>query len=251
MGQWPAVMFGKLPYLMHELKSYLGESAQLLIAAVGDATSDSYPLQIQEPKSTFDEAKVSLTSLVVEGGGGGTRKESYELAAGYFLKAVDVSRNVKPILVFIGDESPYPNLSSSQLAALGVTAESMTTEELFKQLNEVYDVYLIHKPYSHYATSPVTQEVKASWLPLLPPEHIVPLDQPERVVDVLFGILAAATGKVDDFKQELTDRQTPQQVVKVFTSLSGLYSTVAPRSLGSGKSTMHKLSSGRPSKPLL
>ena len=255
MGQWPAVMFGKLPYLMHELKVYLGENARLLIAAVGDATSDDYALQIHEPKATFDEAKEALGSLVIEGGGGGTRKESYELAGGYFLKAVDVARDVKPILVFIGDEAPYPQLTGTQLAALGVSnAENMSTEELFKQLNEVYDVHLIHKPYSHYETSPVTADVKAAWLPLLPPEHIHPLREPERVVDTLFGILAGATEKVDEFVGELTSRQTPEQVKTVLTTLNGYFKTVtasSPKQLRSGKSTMHKLGPGKPSKPLL
>jgi hypothetical protein len=253
MGQWPAVMFGKLPYLMHELKSYLGEEARLMIAAVGDATSDSYPLQIQEPKGTFDEAKDALTALVVEGNGGGQKKESYELCAGYFLKAVNVARNVRPILVFIGDESPYPKLTGSQLEALGVhNVEDMTTEALFQELNQIYDVYLIHKPYSHYESSPVTAVVKDSWLPLLPPEHILPLKEPERVVDVLFGILANATDKVDTFRREITSRQTKQQVITVLTTLTGLYSSSdSSKQLRSGKSTMHQLSSGRPSKPLL
>jgi hypothetical protein len=252
MGQWPAVMFGKLPYLMHELKVYLGDKAKLLMAAIGDATCDSYPLQIQEPKETFDEAKGSLEALVVEGGGGGQTTESYELAAGYFLKAVDVARDVKPVLVFIGDENPYPSLSASQLSALGVSdAENMSTENLFKELNNVYDVYLIHKPYGN-TMSGITQEVKANWLRLLPPQHLVPLDQPERVVDVLFGILAGATDKVDDFKKELTDRQTPAQVTTVLTALHDLYATTASsKKLRSGKSTMHKLPSGKPSKPLL
>jgi hypothetical protein len=255
MGQWPAVMFGKLPYLMHELKVYLGDNARLLIAAVGDAVSDDYPLQIHEPKATFDEAKEALGALVVEGGGGGTRKESYELAAGYFLHAVDVARDVKPILVFIGDESPYPRLSANQLTSLGITdVADMDTEEVFKKLNEIYDVHLIHKPYSHYETSPVTAEVKASWLPLLPPEHIHPLKEPERVVDTLFGILAGSTEKVNEFVGELTSRQTPEQVKTVLTTLNGYFQTVtsaSPKQLRSGKSTMHKLGPGKPSKPLL
>jgi hypothetical protein len=255
MGQWPAVMFGKLPYLMHELKVYLGEDARLLIAAVGDAVSDDYPLQIHEPKSTFDEAKETLEALVVEGNGGGTKKESYELAAGYFLNAVDVARNIKPILVFIGDESPYPKLTGSQLAALGVTNVSdMDTTELFSKLNEIYDVHLIHKPYSNYDSSPVTEQVKASWLPLLPPQHIHPLREPERVVDTLFGILAGSTEKVEEFTRELLARQTPAQVKTVLTTLNGYFKTVttnSPRALRSGKSTMHKLGPGKPSRPLL
>ena len=252
MGEWPAVMFSKLPYLIHELHSYLGDTAKLLIAAVGDATSDRYPLQVHEPKSTFDEAKTALTSLVIEGGGGSQTKESYELAAGYFLRAVDVARTVKPILVFIGDESPYEQFTGAQCAVLGIAAESMSTVDLFRALNEVYDVYLIHKPYGSHSprSEEVTERVRADWGALLPPEHLIPLDMPERVVDIMFGILANATGKIEDFKREITSRQTPEQVVTVFKSLSGLYSS-APRELSSGKSTMHKLAAGLPSKPLL
>jgi len=251
MGVWPAVMFGKLPYLMHELKTYLGENAKLLIAAVGDAVSDNYPLQIQEAKETFDEAKTALEALVIEGNGGGTKKESYELAAGYFLNAVDVARNVKPILVFIGDESPYPKFKASQLASLGIdNVEDMDTQELFRKLNEIYDVHLIHKPYSNYENSVVTEQVKASWLPLLPPQHIHPLKEPERVVDTLFGILAGSTEKVEQFTRELLSRQTPEQVKTVLTTLNGYLGTVA-NSSRSGKSTMHKLGSGKPSRPLL
>lgn len=74
------------------------------------------------------------------------------------------------------------------------------------------------------------------------------------LVDVIFGILAGATGKIDEFKKELTDRQTPAQVTTVLTSLKGLYTSSAasaPKQLRSGKSTMHKLPSGKASKPLL
>lgn len=250
MGQWPAVMFGKLPYLRHELKEYLGDEAKFLLAAVGDATCDSYPLQIQEPASTFEEAKTALEALVVEGGGGGQTYESYELAAGYFLQAVEVARSVKPVLVFIGDEMPYERLDAAQLSALGIRdASNMNTEQLFKELAEVYDVYFIHKP---YGSSPAgtTKEVAAVWEKLLPENHMVPLQTPERVVDVLFGILANATGKIDDFKKELTDRQTPAQVTTVLTALHGLYNST-PKALRSGKSTMHKAHSGKPSKSLL
>lgn len=250
MGQWPAVMFGKLPYLRHELKQYLGEEAKFLLAAVGDATCDNYPFQVQEPSSTFEEAKTAMEALVVEGGGGGQTYESYELAAGYFLNAVQVARNVKPVLVFIGDEMPYDRLNADQLMALGIRdVSSLDTRELFKELCNVYDVYLIHKPYGN-TTSGVTKEVADAWEKLLPQNHIVPLQAPERVVDVLFGILANSTNKIDEFKKELTDRQTPAQVTTVLTALHSLYST-APKQITSGKSTMHKITTGKPSKSLL
>jgi hypothetical protein len=256
MGEWPSVMFSKLPYLMHELKTYLGENAKLMLAAVGDATCDRYPLQIQEAKSTFDEAKDSLTALVVERGGGGSMHESYELAAAYFLNAVEVARTVKPVLVFIADESPYESFTASQLASLGVpNMQNLTTKEVFEHLREIYDVHLIHKPYGNYGTSSgSTATVREHWMPLLETEHVHPLEQPERVVDLLFGILAGASNKIDSFKKEITDRQKPEQVVTVLTSLSPYFKTLMgmnPPELSAGKSTMHRLPPGTTSKPLL
>jgi hypothetical protein len=265
MGEWPAVMFGKLPYLRHELKQYLGEDAKLIMAAVGDGYSDTYPLQVKNPADTFEEAKVALEGLVVEGGGGGQTKESYELAAAYFADVPQVARSIRPILVFIGDEHPYDTVNKDQLVALGLSGDvtSRTTDEVFKELNAMYEVFLIHKPYGGGNSDSTTNSVRAAWRPLLPPEHIIPLDKPERVVDVIFGILAAATGKVPEFKKELSDRQTPAQVATVMTSLHGLYNSIRhtnhtlPRmptitkQLGSGKSTMHNMTTGKPTKPLL
>jgi hypothetical protein len=246
MGEWPKTMFSKLPYLMHEIKQYLGEQASFLVAAVGDATSDSYPLQIHEPKQTFDEAKVCLEGLVIEGGGGSQTKESYELAAGYFLHGVKVTEGQRPVLIFIGDEYPYSKLTASQLAVFDIHVEDMETKELFRKLNEVYNVFFIHKPYGNNAEGD-TVRIGKVWKDLLPAEHVVYLADPNRVVDVIFGILAGATGKVDYFTKELTDRQTKVQVKTVLTSLAGLHKTTTI----SGKSTMHKLPSGKASKPLL
>lgn len=253
MGSWPAVMFGKLPYLTHELKTYLGEKAALLVAAVGDANSDQYPLQVQQPKKTFDESLEAFKALVVEGNGGGQNHESYELAAGFFQHAVTVDRSIpKPILVFIGDELPYDKVSGEQLKKFGVDVETQSTESMFKALNERYDVYLIHKPYRNSWDDAITKSAKQTWAALLPPEHVLPLMEPERVVDVIFGILANATGNEDYFKKELAARQTPAQTNTVLTSLHGLYGAVTtPKKLGSGKSTFHKTPAGKPSKPLL
>jgi hypothetical protein len=262
MGTWPAVMFGKLPYLRHELKHYLGEDAKLVMAAVGDAYSDNYPLQIKKPADTFEEAKEALEGLVIEGNGGGQIKESYELAAAYFASVPKVARSVRPILVFIADEQPYEKVNADQLRALGVTdAETQSTADVFATLNSMYEVFLIHKPYSN--SDSITSSVRNAWRALLPDEHVIPLSAPERVVDVMFGILAAATGKVDAFKKELKDRQTSEQVTTVLTALSSLYTSIgstnnilpkmpsAVKQLGSGKSTMHVAAGGRPTKPLL
>ena len=177
------------------------------------------------------------------------QKESYELAAGYFRHGVTVARNCeKPILVFIGDESPYPNLLASQLERFGISTENQSVEQLFKELCEIYEVFLIHKPYSSHG---VTELVREDWKKILPEEHILPLSEPERVVDVLFGILAGVTAKVDYFHDELVSRQTPEQVSTVMCSLKPFFDKLKGTVSSEGKSTFHKLPTGTKSKPLL
>ena len=103
MGESPATIFSKCPYLDLEGKEYLGDDMAISFAAVGDAYSDQYPLQVQ-PFDHGLKLKKCLKELIIEGGGGGQSKESYELAALYYARNVDMPNAINPIFVFIGDE---------------------------------------------------------------------------------------------------------------------------------------------------
>lgn len=258
MGNWPTTMFSKLPYLLHELKVYLGEEGEFLISAVGDATCDRYPLQVQKATNKYEEASAAFSKLVIEGGGGSSSPpcESYDLAAAYFLHAVSVNKNIgiKPILVFIGDENFYDRINPDQLRPFGiVNIERKTTKKVFEELNEIYDIYFIQKPYSSNYSDSISREVTKCWSDVLPKDHVIPLQDPERVVDILYGILGNSTNKVGYFKDELIERQEPKQVTTVLTSLSHLIkeSDDKPKTLPSGKSTYHKLNGTKTTKRLI
>ena len=105
MGEWPAVIFSKLPYLELEGKEYLGPTMEISFAAIGDAYCDQYPLQVR-PFTSGTDLKSQLEELVIEGGGGGQACESYELAALYYSRNVGMPNAIKPIFVYIGDEPP-------------------------------------------------------------------------------------------------------------------------------------------------
>jgi hypothetical protein len=47
MGDWPATIFSKLPYLDNEAKEYLGPDCEISFAATADQ-EDTYPLQVRE-----------------------------------------------------------------------------------------------------------------------------------------------------------------------------------------------------------
>ena len=104
----PATLQTKLPDLLGLLlrKGYATDP-QILFGAVGDATCDRVPLQVGqfESDNRMDE---HLGKILLEGGGGGQKTESYELAM-YFMArhtAIDCfeKRGRRGYLFIIGDE---------------------------------------------------------------------------------------------------------------------------------------------------
>ncbi|MBU0666389.1 MAG: hypothetical protein ABIC91_01050 [Nanoarchaeota archaeon] len=228
MGSWPATIFSKLPYLDLEGKEYLGPSMEISFAAVGDAYCDDYPLQVR-PFAGGKDLENRLKELIIEGGGGGTAQESYELAAMYYANNVDMPRaKNKPIFIYIGDEGFYDFVNSDQVKKHSyVTMSSRTSgKKAFENLKKKYSVYLIRKPYETgrgNGLSVMDQRIYDQWAEVLGADHITMLPEASRVVDVIFGILAKETERIDYFHDELKGRQTDAQVSTVLKSLKPIH----------------------------
>lgn len=247
MASWPATIFSKLPYLEHEAKTeYLGDDVEVSFGAVGDQFSDRYSLQARPfDKSVNLEAR--LKELIIEGGGGGSTQESYELAALYYATKTEMPKAIKPVVIFIGDESPYDSVSVDSARRVRCTLQSsMNTKAIFEALKNRFEVFFIQKPYSRTFEDETSRRVHNDWVGLLGEDHIARLDDPNRVVDVIFGILAQLSGKVAYFKKEIEDRQTLDQVKTVYKSLETIHSPGLPakgktvKKLDAGKSRLHK-----------
>lgn len=111
MGGIPLVFQQKLGELMALLltRGYI-QDPQILFGAFGDATCDHIALQAGQFESGV-EMDENLRNIILEGGGGGTNHESYELAL-YFLArhtALDCweKRGRKGYAFLIGDEKAY------------------------------------------------------------------------------------------------------------------------------------------------
>lgn len=231
MGEWPATIFSKLPYLDLEGKEYLGKELEICFAAVGDMFSDSYPLQVQNfAKST--DLKTKLESLIIEKGGGGTKQESYDLAALYFLKNCKTPNAIrKPILIFIGDEGFYNFVDPAGGAewARADMSERLSLETLFEQLCEKFSVYCVLKPYGSSSATAINElndtnkGIAEQWESLLGADRIAVLPEAGRVVDVIFGILAKDTDRIEYFEDELKGRQKKEQVNLVLKSLNTMH----------------------------
>lgn len=259
MGEWPSTVFSKLPYLDHEVRWYLGDDAEIAFAAIGDAHNhrERYALQVQA-FATGKALAEKLKNLVIEGDGGGNGGETYELAALYFLHNLEVDPAAQPIIIFIGDEPCFNSISvedAKRWSQVTLT-RSIDTRTVFQQLRQKASVYFIHKPYGSGGgsdNSGYTLDVRNGWTTLVGADHIAPLGDPNRVVDVIFGILAAEVDRVDDFREEIEGRQKPGQVNAVYKSLATIHALpAAKKELEAGKSRMFNMGDGgEGSTPLL
>src|SRR5215467_5100084 len=84
MGHVPRVLQSKLPQLLGLLmrKGYASDP-QIMFGAIGDATCDRAPLQVGQFESD-NRMDDDLGRILLEGGGGGPKTESYEQAL-YFM----------------------------------------------------------------------------------------------------------------------------------------------------------------------
>lgn len=247
MGESPATIFSKCPYLDLEGKEYLGDDLAISFAAIGDAYSDNYPLQVR-PFAKGLDLKKRLEELIIEGGGGGQSMETYDLAALYYATHVEMPNALNPIFVFIGDEGLYEFVDKAQAKRWTRTTleKRMSYKEVLQALQQKYAVYCIRQPYSKTGTdkmSATDKKIHKQWADVLGEDHMAFLPDATRIVDVIFGILAKETGRVKYFQEEITQRQTPKQVntaMKGLKTILGLPAPSSKRKKASGKSVTTK-----------
>jgi len=246
MDDWPRTIFSKLPYLEHEAKEYLGPDMEISFAATTDQ-DDSYPLQVHPFTKGTDLAK-ELSQFVVGGGSGPeSAHEAYELAAAYYAFNCEMPKAQHPILIFIADEHFHDSLEKSLAKVAHVKLEERTTtKEIFEKLREKFAVYVIRKPYPGQ-----DKEIEEEWTSVLGDDHIAALPSADRVVDVIFGILAKETDKIDYFKDEIAGRQRPDQIATVYKSLKTIHALPGQVKDSKGKSVYKSLPSGGKTKRLL
>ena len=115
---------------------------------------------------------------------------------------------------------------------------------------------LFRKPYNHrYRGEDKASSQHKVWAKLIGEDRIAFLPEADRVVDVIFGLLARETGRIDYFAKELEGRQRPDQVKTVMKSLATVHAASTPASkrkrLPRGASKLHKPAKGaKKTKPL-
>jgi len=197
MGRIPEeIVKNKLGALMSTIIENGVEHPQILFGAIGDHISDRTPLQIGQFESGTEELDKWLTSMYLEGGGGGQNKESYLLAwiiAGRHT-SIDCfeKRNEKGFLFTIGDESNWDNLSIRALKdLLGYKEPEVVTDvQLLEEAQRLYNVYHIHINEASYRDDP---RVLGYWKKMLG-ERLIILDDYNAVCETIATVIAIQHG---------------------------------------------------------
>lgn len=207
MGEIPRIMATQqLPVFMKTLVDCRISDPQLLFMAVGDAVSDNAPLQVGQFESTAELMDQWLTWTYLEGGGGGTGQESYELGL-YFLamhSEMDcmVKRNKRGYLFMTGDETPYPTLSKHIVESVigDQLDEDLACEEIVAELQKTYFPFFVIPDRAR------AKRCERRWRDLLG-DHVLCLGAPIDVCFVTAGAILLSEGRVTNMK-DLTDTLT-------------------------------------------
>lgn len=121
---------------------------QVMCCAIGDCKSDKKPLQVTQFESDIRIIK-QLTSLYLEGGGGGNGGESYNLAWYFAANRTHTDcfekRRKKGVLITIGDDCCHKTLTRGEVSRVfGDTVEyDLSDEELIAAAEKKYSVFHI------------------------------------------------------------------------------------------------------------
>jgi len=221
---------GNLPKL-HEL--LLGHNyiphPQIMFAAVGDATCDRVPLQVGQFESD-NRMDQNLESMILEGGGGGQKTESYELMLYVAARhtAIDCwdKRQRKGYLFMIGDEMAYPAVKRPEIQRLigGGLQANVTIEEIIAEVRQRYHVFfIIPGGAAHGADKQVLQ----FWRDKLGPQHVIQLDDPEDTSQCIALAIGINEGTVN-VEGGLDHLQKQGLVTRAIHSVTRALSSILP-----------------------
>lgn len=249
MGDIPQSLATKeLPTFMSLLGAVGVADPQLLFMAIGDATSDRAPLQVGQFESTAELMDQWLTWSYLEGGGGGSGEESYELAFYMVAQHTDmdcwVKRRKKGYLFITGDELPYPAVSRHQIGSLvGDTLdEDVPIAEAIAAAAETYHVFFLIPDLGRRG------RCEKRWRELLG-DHVICMEEPGdacAVAAAIVGLTERAIPDMDALVSTLgANAIAPQRVSAIVRALRPYADLLDP----DAASRVHVPAAGTPATP--
>jgi len=216
---------------------------QVMFMALGDATSDQAPLQVGQFESTAELMDQWLTWSFLEGGGGGSGEESYDLALYIAAQHTDmdnwVKRKKKGYFFMTGDELPYPAVSRHQIEALvgEKLDEDIPIEEVIAAAAEMYHVFFLIPDLQR------KQRCENRWRKLLG-DHTICMESPKDtclVAAALVGLTEKRITDLDELAKILDDngfgRERIHSTIRAIREYAAMLKIPPPHTSGAGAST--------------
>lgn len=151
MGHIPHYLVKEgFPHIMESIFQSGVKDPQVMFLGIGDHTCDRAPLQVGQFESSDQLLDKWLTTLFLEGGGGGNDGESYQLAW-YFAgnhTSIDSfeKRKNKGVLFTIGDEPVLNNIDQRSLKRIMGNGQfsDYNSMELYTNASRLYDCFHLH-----------------------------------------------------------------------------------------------------------
>lgn len=204
---------------------------QLLMGAIGDANSDRVSLQVSQFESD-NRIDDNIRNIFLEGGGGGTKHETYELGL-YFMARHTVTdcvekRGHRGYLFMIGDELAYDRVRASQVKAIigDDIPEDIPTEEIVAEVQEKYELFFIIPEDASHGSAKWLHDY---WTDLLG-DHALKVKTMAHISDVIAAVVGVGENNVtaDEAVDALVAEGKTEQAETVKAALSGITFGVTP-----------------------
>lgn len=180
-----------LPDLMDSIIKSGVKDPQVLFLGIGDHECDDAPLQVGQFESSDELLDKWLTTIWLEGGGGGNDGESYLLAWYFASKHTSIDsfekRGVKGLLVTIGDEPCLKSIPKRNVESIMGSGQhqAWSSADLVDKAREKYNVYHIHM---RQGSNGSRQDVVDGWKQLLG-DNLIIAEKREDTADIIAGLV--------------------------------------------------------------
>jgi hypothetical protein len=161
---------------------------QICFVAIGDSHTDNVPLQVGQFESGL-QMEDDLTRVYIEGNGGGTGEEGYEMALYFATRHTSTDawekRKRKGYLFLTGDELAYPEANPSVIHRIfggERPTKGVPLSQLVKDAQERYHVFFIIPSGTMHANEGGLYNF---WNDLLGDGHVLRLQDPSQICDLI------------------------------------------------------------------
>lgn len=204
-----------LPTMMGEILQNGVADPQVLFLGLGDHECDSSPLQVGQFESSDELLEKWLTTVYLEGGGGGNDGESY-LLAWYFAAnhtSIDCweKRGQKGYLFTIGDEPVLRTLPKKALKGIMGDGQysDYTATSLFEAASAKYETYHIHVKETY---SGGRKQVIDGWRQLLK-DHLLVVEKYSDIPRLIANTIRPATTQSISEVEERIPSKTVEEIL--------------------------------------